>query len=53
MNIVQLPRRFEKNYWGGAETVIIETSKRLLSMGHHTEILCSNALAEKDVEVIK
>ncbi|MBW1779230.1 MAG: glycosyltransferase family 4 protein [Deltaproteobacteria bacterium] len=52
MNIVQIPRRFVRSYWGGTETVILETCKRLLEMGHHTEIICPNALAQKDREVM-
>ncbi|OGG44260.1 MAG: hypothetical protein A3F84_14875 [Candidatus Handelsmanbacteria bacterium RIFCSPLOWO2_12_FULL_64_10] len=52
MNIVQVPRRFVKSDWGGTETVIIETSRRLLGMGYRTEIVCPNALADRDVELI-
>ena len=52
MNIVQIPRRFVRSHWGGTETVILETCKRLLKMGHHTEIVCPNALARQNKEVI-
>lgn len=52
MNIVQIPRRFVRSDWGGTETVVLETCKQLLQMGHHTEILCPNALADRDVEII-
>ena len=45
MNIVQVARRFTVNDWGGMETVIIETSKQLIRMGHRTEILCTLATA--------
>ena len=45
MNIVQVARRFAVNDWGGMETVIIETSKQLIRMGHRTEILCTLATA--------
>ena len=48
MNIVQIPRRFVSSHWGGTETVILETCKRLLKMGHHTEIICPNALTHQD-----
>ena len=48
MNIVQIPRRFVSSHWGGTETVILETCKRLLKMGHHTEIICPNALAQQN-----
>jgi glycosyltransferase involved in cell wall biosynthesis len=53
MNITHVPRRFVKSHWGGTETVIIETCKRLLKMGHATRILCPNALAKKDKEIIE
>lgn len=52
MNIVQVPRRFVRSHWGGTETVILETCKRILKMGHHTEIICPNALADQDREII-
>ncbi len=52
MNIVQVPRRFVKDHWGGTETVILETSKWLRAMGHHSEILCPNALARSAHEEI-
>ena len=52
LNVVQVPRRFVQSDWGGTETVILETSKRLLAMGHQTRILCSAALAACREEVI-
>lgn len=53
MKIVQVPRRFVRSHWGGTETVILETSKRLLRMGHKTEIVCPNALATSNHEIIE
>ncbi|MCC6696088.1 MAG: glycosyltransferase family 4 protein [Candidatus Hydrogenedentes bacterium] len=52
LRIVQLARRFDLNDWGGTETVVAETSKQLLAMGHHTEILCTRATANKDGDTI-
>ena len=52
MNVVQVPRRFVRSDWGGTETVILETSKSLLALGHHTEIYCPRALSTQDHEVI-
>lgn len=52
MDIVHIPRRFTRQDWGGTETVVLETCKRLLRMGHRTEILCPNALAQNDYELI-
>lgn len=53
MNIIQIPRRFVRSHWGGTETVILETCRRLLQMGHQTEIFCANALANQDKEEIE
>ena len=52
MKIAQVPRRFVRHAWGGTETVVLETSKRLLQQGHTTEILCPNALSESNAEYI-
>lgn len=46
MHTVQLVRRFVREDWGGTETVIFETSKRLIAMGHHAEVLCTLATAQ-------
>ena len=53
MNIAQLARRFAVDDWGGTETVIIEISKQLLALGHHTEILCTLATAPRPSEDIE
>jgi glycosyltransferase involved in cell wall biosynthesis len=52
MNIVQVPRRFTRSHWGGTETYILEICKRLREAGHGTEILCPNALAASDREIL-
>lgn len=52
MRVLQLARRFAKEDWGGTETVILETSKRLLVMGHKTEVLCTMATAKTDSDSI-
>jgi glycosyltransferase involved in cell wall biosynthesis len=52
MHVVQVPRRFVRSDWGGTETVILETSKSLLALGHHTEIFCPRALSTQDHETI-
>ena len=44
MKSLQIPRRFTRSAWGGTETVVLETSKRLNALGHETRIVCSNAL---------
>jgi len=52
MRVVQIPRRFVRSDWGGTETVILETSKCLLALGHDTEILCPRALSKVDRETM-
>lgn len=52
MRIVQIPRRFVQSDWGGTETVILEMSKGLQALGHHTEIMCPRALSITDKETM-
>ncbi len=52
MNSAQVPRRFVRSHWGGTESVILETSRRLLAQGHPTEILCPDALSTVRDEII-
>ena len=52
MNIVQIPRRFVRDMWGGTETVILETSKRLATLNYRNRILCPDALASNPGEFI-
>ena len=53
LTIAQIPRRFVQHEWGGTETVVMETSKRLIALGHHTEILCPNALSNVAEETMQ
>lgn len=53
MNVLQIPRRFVKSEWGGTETVVLETAKRLLAKNVLTEIYTSMALAEQTEEIIE
>jgi glycosyltransferase involved in cell wall biosynthesis len=53
MDICHIPRRFVRSDWGGTETAILETCKRLIARGHRAEVVCSNALAERDEEEIE
>ena len=52
MKILQLPRRFVRHEWGGTETVVLETSKRLQRVGHDTEILSTTMLTNVLQETI-
>jgi glycosyltransferase involved in cell wall biosynthesis len=53
MRIVQVPRRFVKSEWGGTETVVLETCKRLQSLGHAIEIICPKMLSRISRETIE
>lgn len=52
MHIAQLAKRFVKHDWGGAETVILETGKRLLGLKHQTEVYCTLASSHLRKEVL-
>lgn len=53
MVVIQVPRRFVKNEWGGTETVILETSKALNSRGHCSSIFTTTALCDLPRETIQ
>ena len=53
MLIAQVARRFVRSDWGGTETVVLETGRRLLAMGHRVEVHCSRALATCDREDVE
>ena len=53
MKSIQLAKRFVREDWGGAETVILETSKRLLDAGHQTEVFCTMATAENETDNVE
>jgi len=53
MNTIQIPRRFVADPWGGTETVVLETSKRLIEKGHPTEIYTSMAMSDRPSESIE
>ena len=45
VNIAHITRRFAEDAWGGTETVVLETSKRLQSLGHDAAVYTTTALA--------
>lgn len=45
MKTIHIPRRFVREHWGGTETVILETVRRLTKLGHETEVFTSEALS--------
>lgn len=50
--IINIPRRFVLEEWGGTETVILETSKQLQKKGYEPEIFTTMALSDKAFESI-
>jgi len=53
LKTIQIPRRYVRHAWGGIETAVSETSKRMSSWGHDVGVVCPNALAELDHEIIE
>lgn len=52
MKSLQIPRRFTRRAWGGTETVVLETSRRLNALGHEAKVVCPNALDPVPHEVM-
>ena len=50
MRTIHIPRRFVLDFWGGTETVIMETCRRLPSHAVDCQIFCSAALTEPGAE---
>lgn len=53
MNIAHVTRRFAADAWGGTETVVLETSKRLQALGHSTAVVTTTAMAPTREEAIQ
>lgn len=53
MGVIQVPRRFVKEEWGGMETTILETSKALNARGHYSSIFTTTALCDQSREKIQ
>jgi len=52
MHTIHIPRRFVRHSWGGTETVVLETCKRLQEAGDSARIFCPEALATSRHEVM-
>lgn len=52
LKVVMVPRRFTRESWGGIETAVVETSRRLLAMGHDVKVFCPAALAAAGDDVV-
>lgn len=46
MRTIQLAKRIIRDDWGGTETVIFETARRLVAKGHPSEVFCTVASAD-------
>jgi len=53
MKTIQVPRRFVSHLWGGTETVVMDTTKRLRQRGHESEIWTSKALSGVNKETFE
>jgi len=53
MKILAIPRRFVRKEWGGTETVVLETGKRLLAMGHDASIWTSTIFSSLPEETME
>ena len=50
--ILQIPRRFTKQEWGGTESVILHTSQELARRGYEVRILTSDLLSAPGEELL-
>jgi len=50
--LLHVPRRFTKNSWGGTETVILNTAKKLTDLGYNSQIYTSKALDSRSFDKI-
>ncbi len=53
MRTIQLAKRVVRDDWGGTETVIFETTQRLVAKGHPSEVFCTIASAGSTEEYLK
>lgn len=53
MRTIQLAKRVVRDDWGGTETVILETARRLVEKGHPSEVFCTIASADCTEEELK
>jgi len=51
-SVAMVPRRFTSSSWGGTETVVLETGRRLVDRGHSVEIFTSSALSSTSASTI-
>ncbi len=51
MKVIHVPRRFVRSDWGGTETVVLQTAKRMAARGWDTAVFTSMALASEPVEI--
>ena len=46
------PRRFVHEDWGGVETYVLGTGRRMKAMGHDLEVVCPSILSDVREEEI-
>jgi glycosyltransferase involved in cell wall biosynthesis len=47
LKVIQVPRRFVENEWGGTETAILQTSRVLNALGNRSMIYTTTALCDR------
>jgi len=50
---IQVLRRFAFDEWGGTETVVWNSTKKLIEKGFQSSIMCTIALSKTDKEIIE
>lgn len=53
MKTIHIPRRFVLDAWGGTETVVLETCRRLPGLGIESTICCPSALSSPGPDAIE
>jgi glycosyltransferase involved in cell wall biosynthesis len=53
MKLIQVPRRFVADEWGGTETTILQTSRALRALGEDVQIYTSLALSDRREEEVQ
>jgi len=53
MKILALPRRFVRHEWGGTETVVLETGRRLRARGHDLRIWTPAVFSDVEHEILE
>ncbi|MBX7255459.1 MAG: glycosyltransferase family 4 protein [Candidatus Hydrogenedentes bacterium] len=52
IHVVAVPRRFVREDWGGIETYVLETGRRIQAAGNQFEVVCPAVLSSRNEEEI-